>query len=300
METETKRDIHQKIESILYHLKGNMGVAIKDLEDGEEIHFNSDEWFATASTFKIFVLIELFKQVKEGKVDLGSRLPLSHQAPGGGVLKDWQPGLQPTIRDLATVMIQISDNTATDMLFEELGIENINQTMKMLGYEEVNVVLTAKDILFNLVGLDKEDLTDKTWPEQLQEFEYRRGLSTYTKQDKFNSNQKDNNIATPRCVNQLISDLYFGKVIDSYSSNEILNIMKRQQHRNQIHKYLPKNVVVANKSGGVESVRCDSGIVYSDRPFAITCFSRNLENVTDGEEAIAQISKLAFEYMMSK
>jgi beta-lactamase class A len=76
--------------------------------------------------------------------------------------------------------------------------------------------------------------------------------------------------------------------------------MKRQLHRNQIHKYLPKHVVVANKPGGVESVRSDSGIVYADRPFAITCFSKNLTRVTDGEDAIAQISKIAYDYMMSK
>src|SRR5699024_8915016 len=144
------------------------------------------------------------------------------QAPGGGVLKDWQPGVNPTIKDLATVMIQISDNTATDMLFDKLGIDNINQTLKNMGYNEMHLTLTAKDILLNLVGLDKEDLSDKPWPDILEEFEYRRGHAKYSKKDLYNSDTKDNNVATPRCVTRLLSDLYHGKVISSYASKQIL------------------------------------------------------------------------------
>lgn len=298
----TREDITVKIQEVVKELRGDIGIAFKDLTDGEEYHFNSDEWFATASTFKIFILVELFKQIEEGKISLDDRLTITAdmQAPGGGVLKDWDPGLNPTVKDLATVMIQISDNTATDLLFEKLGIENINQTMKDLGYDEINVVITAKEILFSLVGLDSEDLTEWSWPSILAEFERRRGNALYNENGKFASDQKNNNVATPRCVNQLVSDLYYGKVLSEDSSSQILNIMKRQLYRNQIHKYLPKSVVVANKPGGVEGVRCDSGIVYGDRPFAITCFSKNLEQFTEGEEAIAKISKIFFDYVSSK
>ena len=302
METKGIMDVKKEIEKVASGLNGTLGAAIKDLVDGEEIHVNSAEWFPTASTFKIFILVELFKQVQEGKLDLNDRLTVraDFQAPGGGVLKDWQPGLQPTIKDLATVMIQISDNTATDMLFDKLGIHNINQTLQEFGYDEINVVLTAKEILFSLVGLDQEDLSDKAWPDILAEFERRRGHSEYNLNGKYDSDQKDNNIATPRCVTRLVSDLYDGKVINREASEGIIAIMKRQLYRNQIHKYLPKHVVVSNKPGGVEGVRADSGIVFADRPFVITCFTKNLEKVTDGEEAIARVSKIAYDYIMSK
>ena len=111
------------------------------MDTGEELRVNAEEQTATASTIKVPILIELFRQVDEGTVDLDTRLTLSQEARtvGSGILRELSPGLDLTLRDYATLMIVVSDNIATNVLIDLLGIDRINQTMAEFGFSQTKL-----------------------------------------------------------------------------------------------------------------------------------------------------------------
>ena len=106
------------IESAIANVQAKVGVAARHLETDEEVLHQAADLFFTASTFKVPLLVELYRQVDSGTVGMNSRIELTDRlrAPGSGVLKELANGLSLTVHDLAVLMIIISDNTATDML----------------------------------------------------------------------------------------------------------------------------------------------------------------------------------------
>ncbi len=110
--------------------------------------------FPTASVFKVPVIVELYGQVEAGRLSLDDRLILkdSIKVPGSGILKELSEGLEVTVRDLSRLMMILSDNTATDMLVERVGKENVNARMRRLGLKNTVVVGDCRDLLFDLVG----------------------------------------------------------------------------------------------------------------------------------------------------
>ena len=123
------------IEDFTAQTDGIVGVAAKHIETGERVSHNADTVFFTASTLKVPLLVELYRQVDAGLIDVNQRINLADalRVPGSGVLKELSSGFQPTVHDLAMLMIIISDNTATDILYNKVGGDNINDTMRQLG-----------------------------------------------------------------------------------------------------------------------------------------------------------------------
>lgn len=115
---------------------GTTGVWARDLTSGEAVSFGAaDESFPSASTIKLAIFYELFRQAGEGRVDLDAFWPLTaaDQVPGSGVLKDLTPGIALPIRDLATLMMTISDNTASNLCIDIVGLDSVNRAMDDLG-----------------------------------------------------------------------------------------------------------------------------------------------------------------------
>lgn len=115
---------------------GRLGIWARDLQSGEILAFGAaDEPFPSASTIKLAIFYELMRQAEEGRVDLGAPWPMqaADQVPGSGVLKDLSPGIRLPIRDLATLMMTISDNTASNLCIDVVGLEAVNQAMDRLG-----------------------------------------------------------------------------------------------------------------------------------------------------------------------
>ena len=125
----------EAMDDLFASLGGTVGVMVHDLGSGLELTYNHDQMYPTASTLKTPLLYELFRQADAGKVDLAERVTLSHatRTPGSGVLQDLDEGLQPTIRDLAELMIIVSDNWATDMVYARIGKEAMKATLEDLG-----------------------------------------------------------------------------------------------------------------------------------------------------------------------
>ena len=144
-----------RVESAIAAVPAVTGMAAKHLETGRELAHQADDLFFTASTFKVPILIELYRQVDAGIVDPVARLELTDEArsPGGGTLKELDSGLRLTIHDLAMLMIIVSDNTATDMLYNLVGRDRLNDTMRKLGLHRTSLPMTCRELLYSMYGV---------------------------------------------------------------------------------------------------------------------------------------------------
>lgn len=124
--------LRKKIDDIIETVDGDIGIIVRNLETNENIMINQDTVFPAASVIKIYILWELFERIEKGEFTLEQEILLkeSHKAGGFGILKELHEGINLSLKDIATLMIILSDNTATNILIDLLGMDNINQTIK--------------------------------------------------------------------------------------------------------------------------------------------------------------------------
>ena len=283
--------LKEKIEEVAEGLEGTLGVAVKHLGTGEEVLINGDDFFPLASALKVPVLISLYRQVDEGKISLDEKLVMTEDAkvPGSGILQHLTPGLEMVVRDYVTLMMMISDNTATVMVVDLVGRENINETMRRLGLE--TNIMVSRERFHGKVQRSREDRE----PQLV-------------------------NMMTPRGMMALLEKLYRGEAASRSSCDDIIDLMKRcQTGENRLRKYLPRDEVeVADKTGTmairktgtvggpkpgiVYAAVIDVGIVFPKErdPYIVCGFGKDLSENDDGEEAIATVSKFVYEHFISE
>ena len=256
-----RRKLTAEIEKVANSLDGVMGVAIKDLTTGEEILLNDQLTFPTGSSIKIPILIELHKQASEGKYKLTDQrwVEKKDQIGGSGVIFNFgDHSSQLSLNDLAVLMIVLSDNTATNMLIDQVGMANVNRTLDELGLNQIRL---------------------------------RRKMI-----DQAASARGDENTATPREAMTLMEKLYRGQVINKQLSDDALKILKVRKD-SPIPRLLPAGVEIANKPGSIEGVACDWAVIYvPNRPYAIAVMTNYDREGAD--DAIAKVSKLAYDYFI--
>ena len=247
------------IQDFTAHTGGVVGVAAKHLETGERVSHNAETVFFTASTLKVPLLVELYRQVDAGIIDVNQRIDLTDalRVPGSGVLKELASGLQPTIHDLAMLMIIISDNTATDILYNQVGGDNINNTMRQLGLTHTHIPMPCRELLYSITGLDTENPTHtyQLASDRLKKREF------VLEGDGFSEDKSD--VSSPSDMCRLLELIYDGDILSPQSREAVLDILKRQQLSTVIPHALPAGTVVAHKTGSYHTVRCDVGIVFS-------------------------------------
>src|SRR3954447_659115 len=135
------------VERISRSVNAKWSIYSKCLETGDEIALNADEQMDTMSVIKISLMVEAFRQIEAGKFQLSDREVLrgEDKLPGTGIIRSLDDGAQVTIKDLLTMMIVVSDNTATDMIFRKVGgIEPVNELMKNYGLTQTRAVAPAR------------------------------------------------------------------------------------------------------------------------------------------------------------
>jgi len=247
--------LESNIEQIDQHLDGVMGVAIEDLASGDHYFLREDEVFAQASSIKITVLASLYVQAQQGKLRLTDLYTV--QAPDLVPDSDIMNGLTPgvtrlTLRDLATMMVAVSDNAATNVLIDRVGMPNVNAMLDSLG-------LTHTRLRRKMMDLEA-------------------------------AKQGRENISTPREMMTLLDAIYHGKVLNKESTDDFFKVLATNKD-SWIPQDLPADLKIANKPGSLEAVRNDSGIVFvQGRPYVICVMTAYLRNEREGEEAISRVS----------
>jgi beta-lactamase class A len=258
---QVRQRLIRNIEETARNFDGVMGLAIIDLQSGEEILINAQSTFPTGSSIKIPILIELHRQAATGTLKLTETLPITNrqQVGGSGVLFHFaEGGSQLSLHDLSILMIALSDNTATNLLIERLGMDRINQTIVDLGLPGIKLQRKMIDLAAMARGAE--------------------------------------NIATPREAARLLELLAQGKVINTEVSAAVLKTL-RIPKSSPIPRLLPASTTVANKPGGLEGVACDWGLIeIPNRPFAIAVMTTYNGESAGADEAIARISRLAYDY----
>ena len=248
---ELKQKFAHRAEEVASRLDGVMAYTIVDLTSGDRFTHLETSTLPTASTIKLAIVYELFKQVEEGRVRLDDTLVLDRaKAVGGtGVLADLgTPTL--SIRDYAVLMVRLSDNTATNVLIDRLGMEKIAQRLQALG-------LTATKLRRHMMDTAAA----------------RRG---------------DENVSTPAEIARLLQTLQ--KMPDAIA-------LLKMSKENRLRRGLPPDVEAADKSGELDGVRVDAGIVFAkNRPYVFSVMTAFLKDETEGERAIEDLSRAAYEY----
>lgn len=274
--------------------KGEVGFYVRHLVTGEETGHNADAPFLTASVFKIPVLVEVFRQAEAGRLSLDDTVTISRNAklPGSGVLKEMSDGVTMTARDLAMLMIIVSDNTATDLLLDLVGKDAVNATLRALGLERTRVDLTCREILYNLL-----------YPESVPAAE--ADVSTF-RQWKVNPQSKSltdltcNDLSTAREISRLLEMIHDGRAANPSSCAVMITILKRQQVNDRIPLFLPRSIEVAHKTGELPGIRNDAGIVHGPSgPYLFACFTRGLPSEAEGCWHIGRLSKAVSDYFES-
>ena len=258
---DLKAKFEARVQEIAARVDGVVGYAIVDLTSGERIGRLENATFPTASAIKLAIVYELFKQAEEGTVRLDQALTLDRkQAVGGtGVLVEMgTPTL--SIRDYAVLMVTLSDNTATNVLIDKLGMDRIAARMHALG---LNGTKLRRHMMDTAAA--------------------RRG---------------EENVSTPAELVRLLQAMYGSGPAKAgpYLMEDAIELLKKPKE-NRLRKGLPEGVASADKSGELEGVRVDAGIVFAkNRPYVLSVMTTFLKDEGEGERAITAISQAAYEY----
>jgi beta-lactamase class A len=260
---EKQQVLWQKLQATInevdHGLDGVLGLAILDLTSEQTFFLHADDVFPQASSIKVAVLADLYRQAQDGKLKLNDlyTVQASDMVPDSAIMLGLTPGItRVTNRDLATMMVAVSDNAATNVLIDRVGMDNVNALMDQLGLPHTRLRRKMMDIKAAAEGRE--------------------------------------NVSTPREMMTLLEDLYRGKVLNKELTDDFFKMLSTPK-QSFIPRELPDDIRIANKPGELEGVRNDSGVIFAgNRPYIICVMTTYLRNERAGEEAISKISGAAY------
>jgi len=252
--------LEDRIKAFIKTQKGNIAVAVKNLKTGEEIRINENIIFPSASTIKLAIMSELLNRADKGSIKLEDTIELSEamKTGGDGILKELKSGHRFSLEEIMTLMIIVSDNTATNILIDLLGMDNINGTIISLGLESTKLQRRMMDPRAAREGRE--------------------------------------NLITAKDLAHILELIYYGGNINKKYSGMMLDILKRQQVGGRLGLYLPEELVIAHKTGDLDRLEHDAGIVYlPDSEYIICVLTNETETNQEGREIIGKISGMVYE-----
>jgi acetylornithine deacetylase/succinyl-diaminopimelate desuccinylase-like protein/beta-lactamase class A len=259
-----------EIAALIKQSGADVAVAFRSLDGRDELLIQPDVEYHAASTMKVPVLIELFRQARAGMLSLDDEIPVVNQfhsivdgtpfALDAGEDSDdviyRHVGGRLSYRALAEAMITVSSNFATNLIIEHLGATAIQRTTNALGASGMHVLRGVED--------------NKA---------FAKGL---------------NNSTTARALLTLMEAIAHGKAVDRTASDEMAAILKRQKFNERIPAGLPPGVVVAHKTGEITRIQHDAAIVYAERPFVLVVLVRGLDDSKKGAALAANIARIVY------
>lgn len=218
--------LRASVERITTSVDATWGIYVKSLDTGEELAINADQPMDTMSVIKIPLMVEVFEQVKAGKLSLSDRYTLAAAdvLPGTGVLRSLEPGAVVTVKDLVTLMIIVSDNTATDVLYRLVGGPGaVTARMSALGLTKTRAVDYAR-AWFDALNAERDRAKF-----------HREGRHPF-------------GLSTPREIGELLERMERGTLVDKTSSDQMLRILRGQIYRTRIPRFL-SGFAIPHKTG---------------------------------------------------
>ena len=248
-----------------------VAVAYRTLDGGVEVLVDVDKPFHAASTMKVPVMIELFRQARAGIVSLDEPLPIRNEFRS---IVDGSPyklsegddsdtevyaavGRTMTLRQLCEAMITVSSNFAANLLIEKLGVDNIRATVTRLGADGMQV----------LRGVEDQKAFDK-------------GL---------------NNTTTARGLMVLLERIARAQAVDQSADAAMIEILKRQKFTDAIPAGVPAGTPVAHKTGSITKIHHDAAIVYAPRPYLLVLLVRGIDDQKTSAAFMADLSRAVYE-----
>ena len=331
--TEAAR-IEERIAAIAAELGGVVGVAARNLASRSTIRIHDGDLFPMASCFKVPIMVEVMRRVDTGALRLDDRLALTEgdKSPGSTLIHCHE-GLRPSVRDLLYLMITLSDNTATDMLWRLVGIGAVNETMRELGLEAIDCSmpnreyfliesgagdqwqgLTGAEIVARWRAIEARGGRESAFRRVLEEnaglsgagflhlYERRWGRDeSLGYEDAFVVDQALHNKGSPRDMADLLAMIAEGRCASGPSCRLMLQILSQQEWREKIPAGLPDGLFVANKTGGVSGTSNDAAIVYTPTgtPIVMVVYWKGLDYETRlrADAAIAAIARVVYDHL---
>lgn len=255
--TEWKKEI----EKIISQVEGSVCINFYDLNKNNVFSINGDKKVLSASMIKLLILAELMKKISENKFSLSDTIMIANsmKTGGDGVLKELNTGHHFTLKELATLMIIVSDNQATNILIDFLGMENINQLGKELRLKKT------------FLGRKMMDIEAR-----------KNGYDNYTCADDISS---------------LLKLIYQEKLINEEASQLMLDILLRQQQGERLQRYLPSDIKIAHKCGDLDNLENDGGIIWiGNKAYILVVLTSGMPNL-QCKQTIGKISKFVYDKM---
>ena len=216
----------------------------------------------SASTIKLLVLAEVFRQAEEGSLSLaeGVTLTAEKRTGGDGILKELLPGHTFTLKELCTLMIIVSDNEAANLLLDRVGMDKVNQLGEDLG-------LTATHLGRKMMDSAARDAGRDNWT----------------------------------CADDLVlllRGIYEGTLVSPHASKTMLEMLKRQQQGDRLQRYLPEDVPLAHKCGDLKGVENDCGIfLLPDHPYILAVLTQQQPDSLTGKRTLGTLGKLVYDHI---
>jgi len=262
---EPQQVLWQKLEDSIRDtdrkLDGVMGVAIVDFKTGQSCSLHADQLFPTASSIKIALVLALYRQAQEGKLSLTDLYTVnsSDLVADSVIMGNLTPGVtRVTLRDLATMVMAVSDNSAANVLMDRVGMSSVNALMDALGLPHTRLRRKMMDLKAAAEGRE--------------------------------------NVSTPSEMLSMVRAVYEGKVLNPKLTEDFFQVFSIPKPDSFLPRHLPDDLRIASKHGQLEGVRNDCGMVFvPGRPYGICVMESYLRRERDGEEAISAISLAAWE-----
>lgn len=260
---ELRGKLERDLNQMAAQFDGVMSLAVLDPASGDALAVNGDLLMPQASSIKIAVLVEVLRQAQTGRLRLDERVEIhkSQFAGGSGALQDFGDGASAlSLRDLAALMMVLSDNTATNILIDRVGMAQVNETLQGLGFARTRLLRRM-----------------------IQPEEERRGIE---------------NVSTAREMVSLLAQLHAGKLLDAQHTALALELLKNEKPEpTPLRRGLPAGVSLAGKPGSLPGVRCESGIVLLEgHPYVLSVMTTYAAEDGAAERAITDVSRRVYSY----
>jgi beta-lactamase class A len=271
----SEKKLNDKISAATAGFTGTVSIFAKNLDTGATFALRPDDRVRTASTIKLPILCATFQAVQEGKLKWTDPTTLrdADKVSGSGILGEFSDGVKIPLVDLTHLMIVLSDNTATNLVLDQVTADYVNDYLDKLGLKGTRSMRKVRG--------DGADL---------------KAPSGFSKAGRDPANVKYGlGSSTPREMVTLLERIEKGEIVSAEASKEIIKILKRQRDNNGLARRMG-DFVVANKAGALDHLRSDVGIVYtkSNRiAMAITCEDVPKVDWTSDNEGLLLIAKIA-------